>query len=318
VTSGFAELVGLWDGVMLASADRPLPALVLERGTVLRPPAPQRAVEAAAARLGLELPPSYAAFLAVSDGAFANGCGPVTRSDEYGLLPAADVCRLVDVAADHVALWVESFGGVGPEGRDARTDGQDVRSFAPLGGAVLITPMIDAICDCLVAVAPEFDAGGEGFEVWATFKEGATRYLTFGRWLEQMVLTQWVARDDDLVRRLLPEVGEQLAAIERWTADPAYHWFAVRQVRRLAAAPAGDRRVMAALDRLWAGDDAYLRLAAAQADLGHRRDRAMERLTSLAGSAAIKHSEPTVALAAEATLRVCDHPGLRSPHTDAR
>ena len=303
---------------MLSSADRPLSAVVLERGTVLRPPAPQRAVEVAAARLGLVFPPSYVAFLAVSDGAFANGCGPVTRSGEYGLLPAADVCRLVDVAADHVALWVESLGGVELEGREARADGQDVRSFAPFGEAVLITPMIDAICDCLVAVAPEFDAGGEGFEVWGTFKEGATRYLTFGRWLEQMVVTQWVARDDDLVRRLLPEVGEHLAAIGRWAADPGYHWFAVRQVRRLAAAPGGDRRVTEALDRLWAGDDAYLRLAAAQADLGHRRDRAMERLASLARSGAIKRSEPTLALAAEATLRVCDHPALRSPDIDAR
>jgi len=36
--------------------------------------------------------------------------------------------------------------------------------------------------------------------------------------------------------------------------------------------------VTAALDRLWAGDDPYLRLAAAQAELGHRRDRAKERL----------------------------------------
>jgi len=75
---------------------------------------------------------------------------------------------------------------------------------------------------------------------------------------------------------------------------------------------------VAALDRLWAGGDAYLRLAAAQADLGHRRDQAMERLASLAGSSAGGRHEPTVALAAEATLRVCDHPALRSPDIDAR
>ena len=66
----------------------------------------------------------------------------------------------------------------------------------------------------------------------------------------------------------------------------------------------------AALDRLWNGDDPYLRLAAAQANLTHRRDRARERLFSLAGASPAAGREPTVALAAAATLRVCDHPLL--------
>ncbi|MDQ1517662.1 MAG: hypothetical protein QOE80_3492, partial [Actinomycetota bacterium] len=84
------------------------------------------------------------------------------------------------------------------------------------------------------------------------------------------------------------------------------------QVRRLAAAPPDDRRVAPALERLWNGDDPYLRLAAAQADLGHRRDRAQERLAVLAGAAAHAGREPTVALAAAATLRVCYDPSFRS------
>ena len=83
----------------------------------------------------------------------------------------------------------------------------------------------------LVPVPPAVDAGGEGFEVWQTFKEGATRFLTFGR----------------------------------WSADPDYHWLAVRQVRRLAV---------------------------------------------LAESAPTASGEPTVALAAAATLEACDHPAL--------
>jgi hypothetical protein len=70
--------------------------------------------------------------------------------------------------------------------------------------------------------------------------------------------------------------------------------------------------VAGALDRLWDGDDPYLRLAAAQADLGHRRDRAQERLAVLAGAPAHAGREPTVALAAAATLRVCDDPAFRS------
>src|SRR5207244_12858612 len=164
-------------------------------------------------------------------------------------------CRVVDVAADHVGLWVETFGWVEPERREDRADGQDVRSFARFGEAVLITPMIDAICDCLVPVAAELDAGREGFEVGGTLQGGADRFLTFGSWLGSVITTRWVAQDDGLVRSLLPEVGEQLAAIDRWAGDPDHHWFAVRQVRRLAAAPNGDWRVTAALNRLWAGDD---------------------------------------------------------------
>lgn len=256
------------------------------------------------------MPASYAGFLALSDGAYANGCGAVTRSGEYGLLPAGNLCRLVDVAADHVGLWAETFGGVEPEVRAGREDGQDVRSFAAFGDAVLITPMIDAICDCLVPVAGEYDAGGEGFEVWETFKEGATRFLAFGRWLERMITVHWVARDDAMVRSVLPGVDEQLAAIGRWAGEPDYYWFAARLVRRLAAAPRDDGRVTAAIDRLWSGDDPYLRLAAAQADLTHRRDQARERLASLARTARAAGAEPTVALAAAATLRACDDPAL--------
>ena len=307
---GFTELVRLWDAVMLAAADRPLPRVVLEAGTVLRPPAAPGAIGRAADRVGTGLPASYAAFLGVSDGAYANGCGVVTRPSEFGLLPASDVCRLVDIAADHVGLWVETFRGSEPETREARADGQDVRCFTPLGQAVLVTPMIDAICDCLVPVPLGLDAGGEGFEVWETFKEGAARFLTFERWLAAMVTTHWVARGDDLARRLLPDVAEHLASIEQWAADPDHHWFAVRQLRRLAAAPEDDGRVTVALDRLWQSDDPYLRLAAAQADLGHRENLARERLTLLAGSAGQRGAEQTVALAASATLQVCDHPRL--------
>jgi hypothetical protein len=100
----FAGIVRLWDAVMLASADRPVPGAVLDRGTVLRAPASAEAIEAAAYRVGVELPRSYSAFLAISDGAYANGCGLVTRPGEYGLLPVGVIGRLVDVAADHVGL----------------------------------------------------------------------------------------------------------------------------------------------------------------------------------------------------------------------
>src|SRR5439155_22191125 len=116
-------------------------------GTVVRRPGQAGTVEAATRRVGGGLPASDAAFLAVSNGAYANGCGVVTRSSEYGLLPAGHVCRVVDVAADHVGLWVETFGGVEPERREDRADGQDVRSFARFAEADLIRPIIDANCD---------------------------------------------------------------------------------------------------------------------------------------------------------------------------
>ncbi len=305
------ETFRLWDAVMLASADRPLPAVVLERGSVLRPPAESAAIRAAEERLGMALPPSYVAFLSYSDGAYANGCGLVSEAGASGLLPAAGISWLADTAPDHVALWVETFGDVPLDLREARADGQDVVSFAPFADAVLITPMVDAICDCLVPVGPDVDAGGEGFEVWETFKDGATRFLTFAHWLERMIATQWVARHDADVRRLTPALAAQLASIERWRADPDFAWYAIRLVRELAAVPI-DHRVLETLDRLEDGDDPYLRLAAAQAGLVHRPDRARRRLAALTASA-----EPTVALAAAATLRASDHPAVSDlPRSD--
>jgi hypothetical protein len=81
-----------------------------------------------------------------------------------------------------------------------------------------------------------------------------------------------------------------------------------RGVDQISPAPLRD-----ALDRLWAGDD-YLRLAAAQADLTHRRDRGKERLARLASSAS-NAADWAVALAARATLGACDDPAL-SPEID--
>src|SRR4051812_31944954 len=130
---------------MVASADRPLPRVILESGTALRPPASAVTIEAAAHRVGAALPPAYVAFLAVSDGAYASGCGIVTQPNEYGLLPAATISRLVEVAPDHVGLWVETFGAVESEPREDRSDGQAVRNFAAFGSAILLTPMIDAV-----------------------------------------------------------------------------------------------------------------------------------------------------------------------------
>jgi hypothetical protein len=135
VNGELLDTARLWDSVMLASADRPLPGVVLERGTVLRPPASAEAIEAAADRVGVGLPRSYCAFLAISDRAYANGCGLVTRPGDYGLLPAGVSCPLVDVAADHVGLWVETFGGAEPEPREpgptARMSAASPRSARP-------------------------------------------------------------------------------------------------------------------------------------------------------------------------------------------
>ena len=80
-----------------------------------------------------------------------------------------------------------------------------------------------------------------------------------------------------------PEAEMPLERLEAEICELAGH-LAAGECRWLLLLSEFDRRVAPALERLWHGDDPYLRLAAAQAELGHRRDRAKERLAVLAGA----------------------------------
>jgi cell wall assembly regulator SMI1 len=65
-TSGpeLGELIERWDGLVKATSDDP-------PETFLQPPASEAEIAALEARLGTNLPPSYRAFLAISNGADA-------------------------------------------------------------------------------------------------------------------------------------------------------------------------------------------------------------------------------------------------------
>lgn len=96
------EFIRRWDEAVTSDLDGQLPdnvpPYIAEHRSVLRPAASRREIEAAERRLGTKLPPSYKAFLSVTNGAYANATGMVFGSgwkadgtlheQGIGLLPA--------------------------------------------------------------------------------------------------------------------------------------------------------------------------------------------------------------------------------------
>jgi len=109
-----AALVRRWDVLLLGQADE-LPWPVRTSGTVLRPGASEVAILELEARLGVELPPSYRSFLALTDGAWAQvGWGvkglwdePDDGNEEWalGFLDTARVGWFRDREPSYVDIW---------------------------------------------------------------------------------------------------------------------------------------------------------------------------------------------------------------------
>lgn len=166
---------------------------IVENGTVLRPPASEADIRAAEERLGVMLPPSYRSFLLISDGAYASpSLGAESAGNHHGLLPVEHVARLRDVHPRWVELWV---------GQDRHAveyvDGQPVRvewSFGPrprAGESVEVDDFDRALDGLLISAVTEtyFDvlvppADRSEWEMWATYKEGATAHHCFADALE--------------------------------------------------------------------------------------------------------------------------------------
>jgi hypothetical protein len=184
-------LVTRWAEFVLADrylVDTPWREEILDRGTVLGPPASEANIRAAEERLGVTLPPSYRSFLLISNGAFASpSLGAESPGDHHGLLPVEHVTRLRDVHPRWVELWL----GQDPHGVQY-VDGQPVRvewSFEPrprAGESVEVDDFDRATDGLLISAVTEtyFHAlvppadGGE-WEMWDTYKEGATAHHCF-------------------------------------------------------------------------------------------------------------------------------------------
>lgn len=292
------SLVRLWADVVVTDVVSPLHDSILSAGSVLRSPADPDSIGEAEDRVGTEFPASYRQFLLTSDGALADWQGaaiqlPAGAAAPFGLLPAGEVSRLADTRPDIVQNWA-GLGLPEPEHVEQRREGCEVDYYEPLMTATLVNRDRGMYYMCLVAVSPEFDAGGEGAELWDAGHTGPNRYFTFANWLRSQVKASWLSP------RTRPEA---LASYDAGRSGAAIGM--PRFIRLLRWADA-DTRLLSDLQRWSADDDPYIRLAAAQAGLGHFPAIAIERLTDLEGQ-----EEPTVSLAARTTVR-------RWLHTPAR
>ena len=217
-------LVQQWSETQLAALD-PRDRLNEEAarsGSLLRPPASEAHVRAAEERLGTRFPPSYRAFLLLSDGAYGDTMGPVSNNppeEPLGFLPAAQVRWYREVEPELVEMWVQTQDEIeaangGPDLTPPHEYGE-VRDHRPIRDALLIARGFDANCSLLVPVGEP--RPGEEWEVWDCYKEGASRWSSFRAFLRDAVESRLgIDAGPAVVRRMLAAVraGDPRAAID--------------------------------------------------------------------------------------------------------
>ncbi len=242
-----AAVVAAWDTARVAEKraydDDQIPRHVAMHGTVLLSGATEEQLRAAEERLGVSLPPSYRAFLAMSNGAHADGVGlgiRVSAADDPAMPePALWPCERIDWAGrvDRrlVDMWAtEAAGGVTDPDRHPGYDSgiaesryldhaaeQDPVHFKPghLRHALQISRNVDGYALFLNPLVG--DSSGE-WEVldFGTKAPGAFRYATFRDFLadrldsdESMGLSEGEAAD-----RLDTALDQDAPAMERMIA----------------------------------------------------------------------------------------------------
>jgi hypothetical protein len=184
-------------------------------GSVLREPATVAMIEAAEARLGVPLPPSYRLFLAVSNGAYADADGAIaastvamTRSTPPGLgfLPVEQVEPLSTADPVLFEVWTEQVGSLGGPIRD---DGDEVADFGALTRGSLLIGSAAEGASVLVRATRAVE-----WQLWSFHKETVTGYKSFGSWLRTMAyslplsglpdaLARYDAGDERMGRRIV-------------------------------------------------------------------------------------------------------------------
>lgn len=216
-----------WDEQLLsrlAPGDDPVEP-VRVTGSVLRTPATESTIVAAEARLGTPLPPSYRAFLAVSDGAYADPeVGAITtrtigytrsREPGLGLLPVAEIAPLAAMDPVLYRVWAEEAR---PGGPSIRRDGDEVTDYGGLArGAVLIGSAYEG-ATVLVRATRAVE-----WQLWVFRKEGAIAYRSFGSWLR-------------FVTRTVP-AAELPALLARYDAGDTATFHDIMRVRDPVAVP---------------------------------------------------------------------------------
>lgn len=183
-------LVERWDerargGV---SRFRGLPPEAAARGSVLRDPATEEQIAAAEERLSVQLPPSYRAFLQVSNGAYASTLGAEEGCTRHGFLGVQDVAYAEDADANLVELWTgeDALNDPANDRRPLPGRGSDVAYYGPMRHALLVSRPHETFRNLLVP-----REGEEEWELWAFAKEGAIAYRSFADFLLVELTRAW-------------------------------------------------------------------------------------------------------------------------------
>ncbi len=162
--------------------DRVVPEIE-QHGTVLREPATEEQLAEAEERLGVRLPPSYRAFLLVSNGAYASSLGAektyAADSSRHGLLPIEEVAPAAEADASTVELWTGD-GLDDPEQDNPPTGADPVRVwyYEPLRRGLLASRPLQVWRDILVP-----RDGAVEWELWEMAWDGASAYRSFADFL---------------------------------------------------------------------------------------------------------------------------------------
>ncbi|MFV0259757.1 MAG: SMI1/KNR4 family protein [Acidimicrobiales bacterium] len=226
-----SQLVARWDGLIgrqrFQEPSR-APAPVLRSGSVLLPGASEAEIVAAELRLGIRFPPSYRAFLATSNGAYAGPWGMQDPDLVAGRFPVEPSALLPADAVDRSVRWpgpspvdltVGELSMSRPHGHDAvhmPGYGRPGAAESDYLSAPLLTPWTDFKAghlwytitigwfDGYMAVLDPMVVDGRGeWELVKVEPGGDARYPSFGAWLETTVedLTDgWHPAPEPLVR----------------------------------------------------------------------------------------------------------------------
>jgi len=265
--------------------DRVVPEIE-ERGTVLRDPVTEDQLLKTEERLGVSLPPSYRAFLLISNGAYASPVGAETvvasGPTRHGLLPVEEVAPAAKADASTVALWTGLDGLNDPEQDEPPTTDEpmDVGCYEPLRRGLLVSRPLEAWRSVLVP-----RDGLVEWELWDMERDGAGAYRSFADFLGfQVRRSSWMpepGRADEYaeaVRRgelqkldALAEIGDPRARelAERWLESDQLvleldRMWPARVLRKLAD-PASIPALLRAYERATVDDYRIALLAALEA-----------------------------------------------------
>jgi hypothetical protein len=277
---------------------------------VLRTPARPEELVAAEANLDVRLPDSYRRFLELTDGAYADWDQPMAElsgprlgsTDPWvGLLPVGEIVRLADALPHVVEMWTGPDWPSEPEPAAQRDNATQVRVPQALADALLITSHQGGMfLLCLVPVDLRYDAGGEGWELWDKGHSEICRYLTFGDWLLERRPAGWLTAPN----ALRFGVDHMRQWLDR--GDPDNAATQCNALRTLRLAPTTHELTQYLRDRSDRSDgNPYVLLAAAQALQAHDPAGGVARLEGMT-----RHDEPSIRVAATATLRLLRRDGF--------